>query len=322
MTASSTQTAGGNPVISVVICTRNRASLLRKAVASVAGQDFPRQDYEVVIVDNGSTDETPEVVQEFQGLVRIRYVREERIGLCIARNTGWRAAEGRYIAFFDDDASAHPGWLLAIRRAFEQEDIPRVAIVGGRVQPMWERPRPSWLGDEVALSLTIVDWGPADKIITDIRQEWVVGANMAIPKAILIKVGGFHPWLDRVGSNLLSSGDVFLQKEIMRHGFCCRYVPNMAVDHLVPASRLTQRWFLRRFFWQGVSDAVMCLIENTPSPLERVRLALNRSRHLIRSWRLMKGLVLRTQRPELFGAQCFALIDLGFVLGLLGIAGR
>jgi hypothetical protein len=66
----------------------------------------------------------------------------------------------------------------------------------------------------------------------------------------------------------------------------------------------------------------MCLIENTPSPLQRLRLALNRSRHLIRSWRLMKGLVLRTRRPEVFGAQCFALIDLGFVLGLLGIAGR
>jgi glycosyltransferase involved in cell wall biosynthesis len=306
-------------VISVVICTRNRAALLEKAMASVVSQDFPGSAYEMVIVDNGSTDRTPQVVGEFQDRAQIRYIREERVGLCIARNTGWRAAEGRYVAFFDDDAIAGPGWLGAIQEAFE-EDIPRTGVVGGRVYPIWELNRPSWLADEIAGSLTIIDWGLVAKVIKDIRREWLVGANMAVPKSVLTEVGGFHPWLDRVGANLLSSGDVFLQKEIMRRGFCCRYVPKIAIQHIVPASRLNQRWFLRRFFWQGVSDAVIYLIENAPSPLRRLRLALYRSANVIGLWRHAKTLLVRTEQPEVFKFKCFALIDIGFILGLLGVA--
>jgi glucosyl-dolichyl phosphate glucuronosyltransferase len=307
------------PLISVIICTRNRAALLQKAIASVVSQDFPQPNYEVVIVDNGSTDQTPEIVREFQDRARIRYVHEERVGLCIARNTGWRAAEGRYVVFFDDDAIASTGWLDAIRRAFE-DSVPPIGVVGGRVTPIWEKEQPPWLANEIAGSLTIVDWGPVDKTIKDIRREWLVGANMAIPKAILIEVGGFHPWLDRVGTNLLSSGDVFLQKEIMRRGFRCRYVPKIAVEHLVPASRLNQRWFLRRFFWQGVSDAVMYLIEKTPSSRERLRLVVYRSLNLTRSWRRLSALPFRTEQPEVFKGKCFVLIDIGFILGLLGVA--
>ena len=133
---------GGNIVttrerlISVVICTRNRADLLGKAIASVVDQEFPRTDYEIIIVDNGSTDRTPEVVRSVQGTAVVRYIREERIGLCIARNRGWRAAFGRYVAFFDDDAIAQPGWLKVVRDAFES--IPDgVGVVGG------DRPRAS-----------------------------------------------------------------------------------------------------------------------------------------------------------------------------------
>jgi glycosyltransferase involved in cell wall biosynthesis len=307
------------PLISVIICTRNRDLLLRKAIQSVVNQDFPHTEYEVVIVDNGSKDRTSEIVKEFQDRARIRYIYEERIGLCIARNTGWRAAEGRYIAFFDDDAIACPGWLTAIRRAFEGMAVP-VGVVGGRVAPIWERQPPSWLANEIAGSLTIVDWGPVEKTIKDIRLEWLVGANMVVPKALLTEVGGFHPWLDRVGTNLLSSGDVYLQREIIRRGFCCRYVPSIAIKHFVPASRLNQHWFLRRFFWQGVSDAIIYLLENTPSRRERVRLVLRRSMRLVRSSKTRAALMLPASRPEVFTARCFWLIDVGFVFGLLGLA--
>jgi glycosyltransferase involved in cell wall biosynthesis len=309
----------GRPLISVIVCTRNRAELLARALASVAGQEFPRDDYEILVVDNGSTDRTPEVAMEFQGRVDIRCLREERVGLCIARNTGWQAASGRYVAFFDDDAIALPGWLAAIRDGFGAASEP-VGAIGGRVRPIWGGPRPPWLADAIAGSLTIVDWGPSGKFIDDIRREWLVGANMAVPKALLAEVGGFHPWLDRVGNNLLSSGDVFLQKELMRRGYRCLYLPAMAVQHLIPASRLNQQWFARRFYWQGVSDAVMHLIEKKPSLPARVRLALARSAAVLRSPRRMASLLLPTGRPDAFAAKCFALIDLGFISGLLGAA--
>lgn len=317
-----TQTSGGTePLISVIICTRNRADLLGRALGSVVEQAFPRADYEIVIVDNGSTDSTPDVAMQFWKQTTVRYLREERIGLCVARNTGWQAAAGRYVAFFDDDAIASPGWLAAIRDGFAAAP-PMVGAIGGRAKPIWEKPRPEWLADEIVCSLTVVDWGPSDKVIDDLSREWLVGTNMAVPRALLAEVGGFHPWLDRVGSNLLSSGDVFLQKQLVRRGYLCLYRPAMAIGHLVPTARLNQRWFFRRYYWQGVSDAVMHLIENAPSPAERIRLAFTRAASLLRSRHRITSLFARTDQSNVFAAKCFAMIDVGFVTGLLGAARR
>jgi hypothetical protein len=99
-------------------------------------------------------------------------------------------------------------------------------------------------------------------------------------------------------------------------------VPAVAIEHLVPPARLTQRWFIKRFYWQGVSDAVMRLIEDSPSPARRLRLALARARAVVRSLRRLKGLVARTSDPETFRWKCRALIDIGYVAGLLGAAKR
>jgi glycosyltransferase involved in cell wall biosynthesis len=318
--ASKDAAEGAAPLISVVLCTRNRADLLEKALLSVSEQDFPSSDYEIILVDNASTDRTADVAQRFQGRAPLRYIHEERVGLCIARNTGWRAAKGQIIAYFDDDAIARPGWLRAIHDIFAQSNAATIGVAGGPVAPIWQAPRPAWLADTVASSLTIVDWGPSEKIILDIDREWLVGANMAMRKRVLEEVGGFHPWLDRVGRNLLSSGDVFLQKEILRRGYTCLYVPAMAIEHLVPASRLGKDWFLRRFYWQGVSDAVMHLIERSPSPAGRVRAALARGLQLMRNRRRMRSLLSSAQSPEVFALKCFALLDIGFILGLLGAA--
>src|SRR5260221_9046489 len=103
--------SGPAPFISIILCTRNRADLFGKSVASVLAQDFPRSAYEIVVVDNGSSDHTRDVAQRYAAEANIRYVLEERVGLCVARNTGWRAASAPYIVLFDDDATVRPGWL-------------------------------------------------------------------------------------------------------------------------------------------------------------------------------------------------------------------
>lgn len=312
---------GAEPLLSVVICTRNRAELLSRALTSVVEQEFPRTDYEILIVDNGSSDRTREVANQFQTRAVVRYLREERLGLCVARNTGWRAASGRYVAFFDDDAIASPRWLATAKDGFALTPS-LVGAIGGPVRAIWEKSRPAWLADEILCSLTVIDWGPSDKLINDIAREWLVGANIVVPKALLAEVGGFHPWLDRVGDNLLSSGDIFLQKELMRRGYHCLYRPAMVIGHLVPASRLNQKWFFRRYYWQGISDAVMYLIEETPSPAERVRLALARTAGVMGSQQRIRSLVSRADSQDEFARKCFALIDVGFISGLLGTARR
>lgn len=305
------------PRISVVICTLNRADLLRTALESVAAQDLPSEAFETIVVDNGSNDGTRAVAEGFAAL-SVRYLLEPVLGLCQARNAGWRSARGEFVAYLDDDAIAEPSWLAQILATFEQT-LPEPGCVGGRVDPLFEAPRPSWLSDEIALSLTIVDWPNGPHPITDLRQEWLVGANLAFPRRVLEQVGGFHPGLDRAGNSLLSSGDVYLQRLILDAGYPCYYQPAARVRHLVPASRLERSWFVRRYYWQGVSDAVMEILHERPSRAARLRGALRRAAGLLASPRQLVLLLAPTRNPRLFTQKCWALISLGHAVGLLRV---
>lgn len=307
------------PALSVVLCTHDRAAYLRPAIASLVAQTLPRERFEVVVVDNRSTDDTPAVVDAFAPVLAIRRVYEPTLGLCHARNTGWRAARAPWIAYFDDDAVADPGWLAAIHAAFARD--PGLGVVGGPVRPIWEAPRPAWLTDAVARALTILDWGDAHEI-DDVRVEWLAGANMAVPRAVLAEVGGFHPGLDRVGHNMLSSGDVYLQQCVRALGYRIRYEPAAAIGHVVPPGRLTQRWFVRRYYWQGISDAVMQLIQQDPSWRRRARLAAGKALRLLRSPRQLRALARRTDDPHAFEQACWAWIAVGQIAGLAGAAKR
>lgn len=308
-----------DPLVSVVICTHNRATALADALDSLVSQEGA-PPFEVLLIDNGSTDDTRGVAERFSGPLPLRYLFEPALGLCRARNTGWQNAGGRYVAYLDDDAVASPGWLAAIPEGFSL--LPRAGVVGGRVDPIWHAARPPWLSDAVAMSLTIVDWSPAPKRLDDLNAEWLAGANMAVRHDVLRSVGGFHPELDRVGTRLLSSGDVFLQKQVQALGFDCGYVPAMAVGHVVPASRLEQRWFRKRYYWQGVSDAVMELVDRRLGPGRRLARALGAIAALARSPRAVGALLTTTGDPDRFTRQCFTLIEVGRAAGLLGAARR
>ena len=304
------------PLVSVVICTHNRARQLRQALRSVAAQTLPRDAFETIVVDNASTDETRTLAHEFRAAAHVHYLFESTRGLCHARNAGWRAARGQYVAYLDDDAEATPGWLVEILRAFESVR-PTPGCVGGRVDPVYEAPRPAWLSDDIAVSLTIVDWSETPHVIQDLRREWLVGANLACRRAALEDVGGFHPALDRSGNNLLSSGDVYLQRLIMEAGHSCYYHPAAAVRHHVPAARLERRWFVRRYYWQGVSDAMMEILHDRPTASARRRAALRRALALLGSPTQLAALALPTADPDRFTSKCWALIALGHVMGLL-----
>lgn len=309
--------ASDGPTVTVVICTHNRARLLQRALASALEQTAEPGDFEVLVVDNCSSDDTRAVVESSRSAHPVRYLYEPRLGLCHARNSGWRHAAGRYVAYLDDDALASSEWIEAIVAAFASARD--VGIVGGRVEPVWEAERPAWLSDEIARSLTLLDWSDRPKIITDARVEWLVGANLAATRAALEEVGGFEPRLDRVGKRMISSGDVFLQKRIMARGYTCLYDPRMSVRHLVPAVRLTQAWFRNRYYWQGVSDIVMQLIEERPAPPRRLALAARQAARLATRG-TPRALLARTEDPRVFTEQCLAWLRVGQVAGLLGAA--
>lgn len=295
--------------------------MLRAAIRSVVEQDFSVTGYEVVVVDNASTDETAEVVSEFKVHRNVRYLYEGTAGLNPARNAGWREARGAYAVYLDDDAVAESGWLSAIRDGFAAAGGKPV-VIGGRVDPIWLAERPKWLSDALAVTLTIVNWGHTLRPLRKVPDEWLAGANIAIPKSFLEEIGGFDARLDRLGRNLLSNGDILIQRQAQRHGLQCLYHPYMRVRHTVTANRLTQRWFVARYYWQGISDAVMEIIETAPDYRRRVREALSRTRRLLRAEGVFRDLMLPTQNPEVFTRKCFALIEVGHIVGLLRVRRR
>lgn len=304
------------PRLSIVICTHNRAPDLEAALESLTRQTLDGDLFEVIVVDNRSTDDTRAVVERWQVRRPIRYVPEPELGLCRARNTGWQAARSDFVAYLDDDAIAEPGWASEILSAFEKGPA-GLGCVGGRVEPIYHAPRPEWLSDQVALSLTIIDWSATPHIISDLRMEWLAGANIAFPRSVLEEVGGFHPALDRSGKQMLSSGDVYLQRLIMEAGYQCLYQPSAAVRHQVPASRLEKRWFVSRFYWQGESDAVMEILHDGLEPSDRRRAALRRAAALLKSPRQVMELLLPTSDPARFARKCWAWIAVGHTVGLL-----
>lgn len=304
-------------LISAIICTHNRAEYLTKAIQSLVDQRTPKDKYEIIIVDNRSTDSTKQKVEKFSNVKNIKYLYEPTLGLSYARDTGWRNASGKYIAYLDDDAIASPVWLDKILDVFETI-TPKPGCVGGKTEPIWEAPRPKWLSDELATGLTIIDWSDTPHFLLDLSQKWLVGANIAFPADVLKRVGGFTSGLDRAGKNLLSGGDVFLENQILKAGYSCFYHPEIVVSHHIPRSRLEKRWFIRRYYWQGISDAAMQLLEESPSKARRTYLAISKSLSLLMSPTKLRNLMLPTNDSKQFTEKCFTLIEVGYIAGLFG----
>jgi glycosyltransferase involved in cell wall biosynthesis len=307
-------------IVSAVVCTFNRAPYLQKALESLAVQTLDRAKYEVLVVDNRSTDETKAVVDAARATApNVRYIYEPTQGLSQARNTGWRESCGAYVAYLDDDAVASPRWLEQIVEVFESV-TPRPGAVGGKIEPIWEAPRPLWLSDKVALGLTILDWSKVPFVLDESR--WLAGANIAYPRELLEVTRGFDVTLGRKGNNLISCEETLLNHQLVVHGHPLYYDPRVSVHHHIAASRLAKEWHIRRQYWNGASVAIA---ERRMSPHSF-------GRRLSRAWTVMNG-DLRTHRRWLaesgdtmqeaqrFEVECTIQYYRGYVSGMMGLVG-
>jgi GT2 family glycosyltransferase len=247
---------GESVCLSVLVCTYNRALSLRKTLDSVAVQDIaPSVGWEIVVVDNNSTDGTRQVVEECgrQSAGRIRYVLEPQQGVSHARNTAVREARGEIVAFIDDDETASVDWLRNLTAHLDSEEW---IGAGGPIAPQWERPRPKWT--EAGSSFTA---GPLvsftytpDPQAPDLLTTPPFSANLAIRKKIFEKFGGFRTDLGRVGDLLLSNEDTELGRRLMAAGLRLRWEPTALVYHEVSEDRLRKSYFLSWWFAKGRSD--------------------------------------------------------------------
>ena len=236
--------------ISVVVCTHNRSQLLRDCLESLASQQLPDKQYEVIVVNNCSTDDTDAVIQKFIiGHKHFRGFKEDHLGLSHARNRGWKEAVGEYVAYIDDDAIAPSNWVAQINAFIERR--PHVLAFGGPYDTFSLVPVPRWFPPEYG------SWnlGEEERPIT-IGKEWIIGLNMIFKKGVLSRFGGFNTNLGMSGGRVSYGEETSLLLELKKHNVSVYYVPYIKVQHLIAEYKMRLSWLLYSSYKIGRCSAL------------------------------------------------------------------
>ena len=237
--------------ITVAICTFNRSRLLRQTLEGVSRQAYPKDAYEVLVIDNNSSDDTAAVVAEFAGTTPApRHVLETRQGLDHARNRGITEAQGDIIIFADDDILVESDWIAQMASPFAAETQQRVGAVGGEVIPVFPDGVPDWIAGWHRPLAYRHDAGPIP------ANQNPMGANLAIARSVFQEVGPFATTLDRQGDKLFSGGDEEMVRRIRAAGMAVWFVPKARILHQMPQSRTTFRYARRHAFDSARSRVV------------------------------------------------------------------
>jgi glycosyltransferase involved in cell wall biosynthesis len=239
---------------SIVIATCNRAGDLRGTLESLAALQ-PDGDWETIVVDNNSADDTRAVVEAAASRfpVPLRYLFEREQGRSPALNAGIRAARGDIIVTTDDDVRVEPDWLT---RAGDALRTLRCDYVGGRVLPIWGAPRPAWLfnGGKYWAVIALLDLGSEP---FEFGGRVPLGVNMAFRRDAFERAGLFDPQTGRKAGTLLGQEIRDWCGRARAAGVRGFYAPELSLRHIIPASRLNKAYYRRWFYWHGVSRAML-----------------------------------------------------------------
>ncbi len=312
-------------LISVVICTYNRAELARQAIVSVLAQDFPPNSYELLIVDNNSADHTRAMVQEFcEQYPNVRYFLERNVGLSYARNRGWQAARGEYVAYIDDDCKVPLAWLRAASRVIEQG---HPDAFGGPYLAFYNSPKPAWFKDEYGSHVQ----GQAGRLLQ--AGEYLDGGNLFLRVAALKSLGGFDTGLGMQGSKIGYGEETGLLNSWREHAAKIVYAPEVFVYHLVRPEKMRLWPNLVMNFSGGYSYAKI-VGQPTHGDLLHTAYAMLRNcskvvKCALRIARSVAWDVLRRDRLQYPFSQNFfyevsfqQVTDLGYLIGLFSVEKR
>lgn len=240
--------------VSVVISTYNRASLLATCLEALAAQRVAETTrWEVIVVDNNSSDRTPAVVAKASAgtSTRVRYLFEGRQGVAFGRNTGVDHARGRLVAFTDDDVVPPEDWIQTLVDLFQEHEAD---VLGGRVMPRWAAPVPPWVTRWLEerqyrhTHLGILAHGEPARIRCDMSYPPIWTANAAIARHAFLELGGFDTRFGRIKDKLYGGEDTDLVRRAVARGLRVFYDPRLTVWHRIPAERMTRRHFRRLRF--------------------------------------------------------------------------
>lgn len=252
-------------MLSVLFATRNRAALLPSVLESFTALAAPPGGWELVVVDNGSSDDSRAVAESFRDRLPLICLVEPVPGKNAALNTGLAAASGDLVVLTDDDVYPRPDWLVELRAV--ADDHPDFAVFGGAVLPRWEVPPPDW----------VVDWVPAGPVftITDPAlpegpvEPWLVfGPNMAVREAVFRVGHRFDPSIGPSGPHYAMGSETEFVVRVCKAGYEAWHCTRAVVEHFVRRSQLERSWILGRAFRAGRGQYRLAMLdEPTPAAL-------------------------------------------------------
>lgn len=254
MSTEKSTNCGSSPLISVIICTYNRDKYIYNVLRSVAENDYPHDKYEIVLVNNNSSDNTESECQRFQADfpdIAFRYCVETNQGLSYARNRGIQESQGDLLAYVDDDATVNKEYLRTYADFFNK--TPEAVAAGGPILPVCETEEPSWMSHYTRQLVT-------GRLYLGDRQRpfahgaYPGGGNSCYRRSVFDAVGLFNVELGRKGSSLIGAEEKDLYDKMTTLGMKFYYLPTAILYHIIPASKLTQDYFDRLTHGIGVSE--------------------------------------------------------------------
>jgi glycosyltransferase involved in cell wall biosynthesis len=238
------------PFITVALCTHNHADRLARTLADLAHLQSPSERWEFLVIDNASSDATPQLLAATDwrpSSVEVRIVREEKLGLSNARNRALVEARGDYLLFMDDDETPDLAWLTAYEQAIREH---QPDALGGRIEVFFENGvRPRWLQDELLGFLGKLDHGEA-RWLTE-RATPIFGGNFAFRRSVFERIGNFDARLGRLGSANIGGEDTEIYRRLLEQDCRVRWVPEAVIQHRIQTPKLRRSYFLDLHFRQG-----------------------------------------------------------------------
>lgn len=211
---------------SIIVCTHNRVSMLADCIDSLLNQTADKNRFEIIIVDNNSTDNTEEITKEFvENYSNIKYLEEKTIGYSAPRNCGWKNASGNIVAYIDDDEIAAPDWLENIEKAFQIEEKPD--IVGGMCLPKYDAIPPDWFTE----SMGGINKNRQKGILNQRTDSYLGCGNVAFKKEVLKKLNGFSNDFNMKNGFLMMGEDTDICQRAIKTGFQLYYDPKIKIYH-------------------------------------------------------------------------------------------
>jgi len=230
-------------MITVVIATRNGERTLPEVLDAYCRMTAPEGGWKLVIVDNGSTDRSRDIITSYQGKLPLTYLHEGMPGKNAALNSAVTHIDGDLVVFTDDDVFPRPGWLVCMRSASDAQ--PSFSLFGGVILPRWEIPAPDWIMEWVALSPVFGLTSP-ELMEGPTTPDTIWGGNMAIRADVFKRGFRFDASIGPRGANYAMGSETEFVRRLAQHGYTAWHVQKSEVEHFIREYQMQKSWILGR----------------------------------------------------------------------------